>query len=128
MDSRAAKTKLKKHLDKYKADENFVITETLALYWWRVINRAAFNGKMETPKYFDIRGMRGYWGECQGYITGEVKISVNEAILNRELLIATIAHEMVHQWQWENYKKMNHTDSHYRRWSRKFKKEFGIGI
>jgi len=131
MNSRAAKIKLKKHLDRNKADENFVITEGLALYWWRIINRAAFGGKMKTPIRFDIkpdRTMRDCWGECKGYDAGEVKISVNETIVNRELLIATITHEMIHQWQWENFNKMNHTDSHYRRLSRKFKKEFGIGI
>ena len=121
MNSRAAKKKLKLHLKKYKADENFVITESLVAYWCRVINRAVFQGKVDVHK-IQIRGMRKFWGECDGWTIG-----INEQITNRELLISTIAHEMVHQWQWDNFGKMNHADT-YLEWKKKFKKEFKIDL
>ncbi len=140
MNCLAARKKLKRHVDKqkaarkklkiekYKTDEDFVITESLVAYWWRIINRAAFQGRMEQPE-IAVKKLRGKWGECTGhYKDGSVVIDISEEIRNRELLISIIAHEMVHQWQWKyRSNKMSHGDT-FTAWKQWFKDKFGILI
>lgn len=121
----AAKSKLKSHVARYKHDQGFEVTERHILYWFGVINRAAFRNKLEQPK-FVIRRMRGAWGFCEGY-KGKVVITLSSKIDNRELFLATLAHEMVHQYQYVTEDKITHTGS-FIEWKRFFKRYMNITL
>lgn len=125
-DSVAAKMKIVTHLEKYRND-NFEVTDNKVLYWWKIINKAAFNNRLDQPLIV-IRKLRGAWGICD--VKGRennLTITVNESINSRDLFISTIAHEMVHQWQWKKNQNMHHSYN-FIKWKRYFKKHYGIVI
>lgn len=120
-----AKKKLKRHLERYANDPSFEVTDKKVTYWFNVINKAAFSEKLSRPTFI-IKALKGAWGMCT-IDKDSVEISIDNDISSRELFIATIAHEMVHQWQHLNENKMSHTGS-YLTWKRKFKKKFDIRL
>lgn len=78
------------------------------------INRAVFGGVLKRPRLI-INSYPDMWGECQGSRRrcghGEhfVKcIRINRDWPNMKKLINVIAHEMVHQWEWERQGTMGH--------------------
>ena len=76
---------------------------------FRQINRQVFNNELEMPK-FRLVYSKEFWGECVGSIDNQtsVTIKMNKSFLSRRLFINTMAHEMVHQWEWLNYENMTH--------------------
>jgi hypothetical protein len=124
-----AKKKLKDHLKTHRSKTSacyFVPTESVAWYWWRVINKAAFKNKLPYPEEIVIRKLRGAWGLCNGKTRNDTCIiTISSEITNRKLFIATVAHEMVHQWQWYDRGRLDHASS-FREWNEYFKRNFGI--
>lgn len=115
-----AKKKLKDHISKIvPLSCQFTPTESVAWYWWHVINKAAFKNALPPPE-ITIRKLRGAWGNCNGE-----NITISTNITNKKLFIATVAHEMVHQWQFHYGAKLNHGNV-FRDWDIYFKKTFGI--
>ena len=121
-----AKERLKSHVAKCGKDNDFFVNENLVLYWFHIINKAAFKGKLPVPK-LEFRKLRGKWGLCTEIIDGNnCVIAVSSDIDSRELLIGTISHELVHQWQHLFEKsEMTHAGS-FIKWKKYFKKHFGI--
>lgn len=78
------------------------------------INRAVFGSVLQRPRFI-IHPYTDMWGECHGarrrrghgdpYVRA---IRVNRDWPNMKKLIAVIAHEMIHQWEWEKYGTMSH--------------------
>lgn len=126
MTSSAAKKKVKSHVIRYKNGNDFQFTERHILYWFGVINRAAFRNKLPVPSFF-IRNMPGFWGWCIADDNDALMIKLSTNIHNRELFIATLAHEMVHMHQYIYEGKMNHVGSFFT-WKRFFKKHMQIEI
>lgn len=125
-----AKKKLNGHLKGKTATCYFTPTESVAWYWWRVINKAAFKNKLPYPEEIVIRKLRGAWGLCNGKTKNGYDsciITLTTDIKDRKMFIATVAHEMVHQWQWHTRRNFDHTTS-FRGWSSYFKRNFGIVI
>lgn len=124
-----AKKKLKDHLKTHKSKKPscyFVPTETVAWYWWRVINKAAFKNKLPYPSEIVVRKLRGAWGLCLGRTReNNCVITISSEIKDRKLFIATVAHEMVHQWQWYDKRSLDHATT-FREWNSYFKRNFGI--
>lgn len=127
----AAKKKLKDHLKHHRGESTsgyFTPTEAVAWYWWRVINKAAFKNKLPYPSKIVIRKLRGAWGTCFGKTRdNNCIITISSDITSRKLFIATIAHEMVHQWQWYDKQHLDHASS-FRSWNEYFKRNFGITL
>jgi hypothetical protein len=127
----AAKKKLKDHLKTHigkskNSSYYFTPTEAVAWYWWRVINKAAFKNKLPYPSAIIVRKLRGAWGLCLGKSReNNCVITISSEITNRKLFIATVAHEMVHQWQWYDRGVLDHA-SRFREWNEYFKRNFGI--
>lgn len=125
-----AKKKLKSHIEKYGKDHDFVINESIVLYWFHVINKAAFRNKLPIPKW-EFRKMRGSWGECRedsfkdGVCTCVIAFSTD--INSRDLMIGTIAHELVHLYTATFENKMSHSGS-FLKWKRYFKKHLKISL
>jgi hypothetical protein len=111
------------------------IREVKALY--RLINATIFNDKLSMPKIYVKPRMRDMWGQCYGadtlYNKGKSRcvIMLSERWYCKQWLIMALAHEMVHQWQWDIYSKkrmrqgleplMSHGPS-FHQWKDKLKK------
>jgi len=76
---------------------------------WTNINRNVFNGELKMPS-FRLVYTKAFWGECQGVLDDQtqVKMKINKSFLSKRLFINTMAHEMVHQWEWLNNENMTH--------------------
>lgn len=123
--SSAAKKKVKSHVNKYGHESGFEINYRHVAYWFGVINRAAFRNTLPVPK-FVLNRMKDTWGWCISDPKSTV-IKINSNIDNRELFLATLAHEMVHQYQYINEGKMTHQGS-FKEWKQYFKHHMKISI
>ena len=76
---------------------------------WRNINRNVFNNELKMPS-FRLVYTKAFWGECQGVLEdqAQVKMKINKSFLSKRLFINTMAHEMVHQWEWLVNENMTH--------------------
>jgi hypothetical protein len=115
------------------------LKEIKAIY--RCINREVFYGRLKMPK-FEVREIRGAWGACEGKSDKRYKSKSNCVLwladrwYCRQWLVSTLAHEMVHQYQWDIYSNkrikcgkeplMSHGPS-FHIWRKKLKK-FGITL
>jgi len=124
----AAKKKIRNHIERNQTD--CTVTPQLIAYWWRIINMAVFQGKLSQPK-FTLNPPRDSWGIFRVYPipgSGEwLNIAVSPNINNKSLLLSTIAHEMIHQWQYERHGMTNHRET-YRQWKAYFLKQFNIKV
>lgn len=79
---------------------------------FRNINRNIFSSALPMPK-FRLMETDEYWGMCEVNDEpyeecNDCTIYVNKNFLSKKLFVFTIAHEMVHQWEWITNKKMTH--------------------
>lgn len=85
------------------------LQEVQALY--RCINREIFYNKLTMPTIV-IKQLQGAWGECEGIDGPKLKtrskciIRLADKWYCQQWLINTLAHEMVHQYQWDIYSKI----------------------
>jgi len=92
-----------------------------------LINKYVFNNKLKRPK-ITLSQCRDYWGLCTGlwYPTRSgrcVEIKLSDKWYCAQWMVAVLAHEMVHQYQWEilgrnmegklKWNVMNHGPSFY---------------
>lgn len=86
------------------------IREVKALY--RMINSAIFYDKLIMPKFEIKSRFRNCWGTCYGIDTAFSKnksrctIMLADRWFCRQWLITALAHEMVHQYQWDVYSQI----------------------
>ena len=78
--------------------------EVVALY--RLINKTIFNNKLIMPEIEVMARCRKYWGMCIGSHDklkngSYCKIELMDKWISPQWMIATLAHEMVHQYQWD---------------------------
>lgn len=85
------------------------IKEVKALF--RLINREIFYNRLPMPK-FEIRRLKGAIGICAGR-EGPIRKTKSHCTLHladryycRQWFISTLAHEMVHQYQWDVFSNM----------------------
>ena len=76
---------------------------------FRNINRNVFNEELKMPN-FRLVYSGDFWGECRGdeFNTEKCTIKINKSFPSKRLFIVTLAHEMVHQWEWLVYEEMTH--------------------
>jgi hypothetical protein len=79
--------------------------EVVALY--RLINKTIFNNELIMPEIEVMPRCRKYWGMCYGSLEMPTKnksfckIRLMDKWYCRQWLIAILAHEMCHQYQWD---------------------------
>ena len=109
----------------------FVPSKHLITRWTNILNEEIFNNKIHP--FYDISIKRKQdchaehigW-DCGEYVFGE--LSLNNKFSNKTEFIYTLAHEMIHQWQWMNFHKTNHGKS-FMKWKNKLKKfEIPLGV
>lgn len=74
-------------------------------YAYKIINRHVFNNQLKMPP-IQLGITRGYWGMCIGQIQETAPNTFCELRLSDKYFCAqwfmnTLAHEMVHQYQWD---------------------------
>ena len=81
------------------------VAEVIELY--KLINKACFNNKLDMPEIEVLGRCRKYWGMCYAsydivkYRKTYCKIRLMDKWFCKQWLITTLAHEMVHQYQWD---------------------------
>lgn len=82
-----------------------------------LLNKSIFNNKLPRPR-FKVRRLHKAWGECVGFwipkTNPEIRyseISINYKYPSPQMFIATLAHELVHHWQWITIGEMTHGKS-----------------
>lgn len=92
--------KVKNHIERRGKHTSFEATESMLMYWWKIINTAVFDNQLPPPKNFIIKEMKNVHGETEINLdTNEITFYIDSAIETREALICVLAHEMVHHWQ-----------------------------
>lgn len=113
-----ARKKIKAHLAK-RSHQPVVVTRLTVKYWWRVLNVALFNSTLHPPEYIVCRNFKDYYGWCDLLDDGTVAIGIRLQMPTRLLMLATIAHEMIHQWQIANGHNNAH-NTHFFAWKQTF--------
>lgn len=72
------------------------------------INRTVFGNELKMPSFRLVKA--DYWGMCVGdqEDSGKVTIYLTKRFLSKRLFVFTLAHEMVHQWEWLHHENMTH--------------------
>jgi len=76
---------------------------------FRNINKQVFNNELKMPN-FRLVYSGAFWGECTGNLDDNSRclIKMNKSFLSKRLFVYTMAHEMVHQWEWLVNENMTH--------------------
>lgn len=92
------------------------MTPSLAAYWWKILNLAVFDGALRQPEKFVIKeklfDKSAIWGRLE--VSRSYSKNANftyyfvEAMNNRALFLAILAHEMVHQDEQQKHGRMTH--------------------
>lgn len=117
------RTKLFRMVQKFdEHDHQFKPTIQDCREIFRNINRNVFNDELKMPRFRLIKSDE-YWGECVGDIDDPsfCLIKINKKFLSKRLFVYTMAHEMVHQWEWLNNENMTHGPAFFQ-WRNELKK------
>ena len=96
------------------------------------MNEEIFNNKIYPFYTIDIKRKQGCHAEHishednNGSIYGE--LSISDRFINKNEFLYTLAHEMVHQWQWMNLYTSNHGQSFWKWKNRLSKFEIPLGV
>jgi len=106
-----------------------VVTTQMVEDIYDAINSAVFSNMLTRPKIV-VRdySKKNMWGECEGWQRGSrwgphytVVIRIEKQFPNLKKLIAAIAHEMVHQYEWDYHGVMTHGTSTFFAWEEKLR-------
>jgi hypothetical protein len=84
-------------------------------YHYSILNQYVFKNQLVIPP-IQMGICRNYWGKCEG-ITDQTKkgtyctIKLSDKWFCVQWLITTLAHEMVHQYEWDFLDTMTHRQS-----------------
>ena len=108
------------------------LSPNVVKYWWRVINHACFDGKLTTPTFLIVETFTEDDSEFLGYCeiieqTSQIVIGILRELPTREVFLTVLTHEMVHQWELENYNNVGH-GKRFNSWAMFMQKEIGISL
>ena len=78
-------------------------------YLFKILNQEIFNNELSMPEFEILARCREYWGMCQAkHFMPNLSSSRSSCIIRlqdkwycKQWLVATLAHEMCHQYQWD---------------------------
>jgi len=128
--------RIKAHIKRKGENCDFEITETFALYWWHHFNDVIFDGALRPPVRFEIRNFRDCGGWCRPHNWNNIKdrrvvIGLLRDYWDRKTFLTVLAHEMVHQWEWEVLADWNPKVEHggdFFSWKNKLKYRTGLPL
>lgn len=111
--------------------DNFVPSKHLITRWTNILNREIFNNKIHPFHDISIKRKRDCHAEHIGWVHDEFfygELSFNNKFSNKTEFIYTLAHEMVHQWQWMSFQRTNHGKT-FMKWKNKLNNfEIPLGV
>lgn len=133
---KAARKRLKKHLKNKGENGDFDLTQSFCLYWWHRLNASVFDGMLTPPVRFELRCFRDFTlGWCKPWRPNakqrRVIMGLNTDIGERKDFLMILAHEMVHQWEWEIKASWEPNVAHGKRfftWRKKLEKRTGLPL
>lgn len=93
---------------------------------FKAINELVFNGCLPKPKILWCYVPEGYLGFCDEKKPGKYNVILSDR-MDDECAVATLAHEMIHMWQFEMGLSTAH-DKEFRKWARRCKKLLGYSV
>lgn len=108
---------LMRNAERFDRTEKFVATQEHAEIVWQALNHAVFGGVLQKPEKIIIQNRQkwDFWGECEGWQRGSrwgehytKSIRLQKIYSDPKKFIDVMAHEMVHQYEWEKLGVMTH--------------------
>ena len=112
-------------------DEPLIPTKHLITRWHNILNAEVFDYRIHPFKNIEIKRKQGCHAEHIGleddkYLYGT--LSITNLFENKSYFIFTLAHEMVHQWQWMHLYKTDHGQT-FMKWKEKLNQfEIPLGV
>lgn len=125
-----ARKRRKTNLEKVVFDKSALVFETTqedCQKWFRILNNEIFDGKLSPVDKFDIRWRRKshayyiYEESDKNSNIGKCYIAMNKRYKSKKFFVETLAHEMVHHWQYVTDNTVNHGNT-FQHWIEKCKK------
>ena len=109
----------------------FIPTKSVITRWFNIFNEEIFDDKINPFHEIEIKRKQGCHAEHIGEHDGKYlygTLSMNERFNDKNEFLFTLAHEMVHQWQWMNLIRSDHGESFWKWKSRLAKFEIPLGV
>lgn len=131
----AARKRLKRHLRSKGQSSDFEINEQFCYWWWHQLNVTVFDGMLTPPVRFELRRFRDCLGWCKPWRsnskTRKVIVGIHTNLFDRKEFLCVLAHEMVHQWEWEMLASWKTNVTHSKQffsWKNKLKTRAGLPL
>ena len=109
----------------------FVPSKHLITRWTNILNEEVFNNIIYPFYDISIKRLHDCHAEHIGWTHGDLvygELSIDCYFYNKTEFIYTLAHEMIHQWQWMQLNKTDHGRS-FMKWKTKLHKfEIPLGV
>ena len=114
-----------------QTQNEFIPTKSVITRWFNIFNEEIFNGKINPFHEIEIKRKQGCHAEHialeEDNVYMYVVLSMNERFNDKNEFLFTLAHEMVHQWQWMYLDRTDHGQSFWKWKSRLAKFEIPLG-
>ena len=105
--------------------KTFYPTKHLITRWFNILNEEIFNNKIYPFHEIEIIQKKGCHAEHIPFEEEGGKmygvLSIADRFINKNEFLFTLAHEMVHQWQWMEFGRTSHGESFWK-WKNRFAK------
>jgi len=106
----------------------YYTTEEDCMKWFRIINREVFDNTLKPVDEIDIRWRRGAHAYYESIIDIDdsdyllTRLCMNKRYSSKKFFVEVLAHELVHHYQFLNYRKADHGDT-FMEWTEAFNKK-----
>jgi len=115
-----------------KKIKTFFPTKHLITRWFNILNEEVFKNEIYPFHEIEIIQKKGCHAEHIPFEEHDGKIyailSIADRFINKNEFLFTLAHEMVHQWQWMHLYRSDHGESFWKWKSRLAKFEIPLGV
>ena len=109
----------------------FVPSKHIITRWTNILNEEIFDNVIHPFYDISIKRLHDCHAEHIGWTHGDLvygELSIDCYFYNKSEFIYTLAHEMIHQWQWMEQNKTDHGRS-FMKWKSKLNKfEIPLGV
>lgn len=124
----AARKRIKNHINRYGNQTNFTVTPRMVKFWWNKFNCVIFDNKLTFPDQLTLNDYKSEWGSAWVDVTfTNTKLYLNHNYPNKKFFLAVLLHEMVHIYQAQILKQIDHGKS-FLEFGNKIKRLTGLSL